>query len=84
MLLMGFMGAAGHFVLTQAYQHAPTVVLMPFMYGHIGFAALGGWLVFDHIPDRWAVLGMLVIAASGIASAWLTARAGVQAKEVQS
>ena len=83
MLLMGLMGAAGHFVLTQAYQHAPTVVLMPFMYGHIGFAVLGGWLVFDHIPDQWAVLGMLVIAASGMASAWLTARTSVQAKEVQ-
>lgn len=74
LLLMGVMGAAGHFVLTQAYQHAPPVVLMPFMYGHIGFAVLCGWLVFDHVPDRWAVLGMLIIAASGIASAWLTAR----------
>ena len=83
MLLMGLMGAAGRFVLTQAYQHAPTVVLMPFMYGHIGFAVLGGWLVFDHIPDQWAFLGMLVIAASGMASAWLTARISVQAKEVQ-
>jgi drug/metabolite transporter (DMT)-like permease len=59
MLLMGVMGAAGHFVLTQAYQHAPTVFLLPFMYGHIGLA----------------VLGMLVIAASGIASAWMTVRA---------
>lgn len=74
LLLMGVMGAAGHFVLTQAYQHAPTVVLMPFMYGHIGFAVLAGWLVFDHVPDRWAVVGMLVIAASGIASAWMTVR----------
>jgi drug/metabolite transporter (DMT)-like permease len=84
MLLMGFMGAGGHFVLTQAYQHAPTVVLMPFMYGHIGFAVLGGWLVFDHTPDQWAVLGMLVIAASGVASAWLTAYPGDQAKEAPS
>ena len=84
MLLMGLMGAAGHFVLTQAYQHAPTVVLMPFMYGHIGFAVLGGWLVFDHVPDQWAVLGMMVIAASGIASAWLTAHPGSQAKEARS
>ncbi len=84
MLLMGFMGAAGHFVLTQAYQHAPAVVLMPFMYGHIGFAVLGGWLVFDHIPDQWAVLGMLVIAASGVASAWFTAYPGVQIKEAPS
>jgi drug/metabolite transporter (DMT)-like permease len=84
MLLMGVIGAAGHFVLTQAYQHAPTVVLMPFMYGHIGFAVLGGWLVFDHIPDQWAVLGMLVIAASGIASAWVTARPAGQTKEARS
>jgi drug/metabolite transporter (DMT)-like permease len=54
------------------------------MYGHIGFAVLGGWLVFDHVPDQWAVLGMMVIAASGIASAWLTVNPGSQAKEARS
>jgi len=45
---------------------------------------LGGWLVFNHVPDEWAVLGMMVIAASGIDSAWLTAHPGSQAKEARS
>ena len=37
-------------------------------------ALLAGWLVYGHIPDQWAVLGMLVIALCGAASAWLSIR----------
>ncbi len=35
---------------------------------------LGGWLVFGHVPDGWAMLGMLAIAVCGAGGAWLTAR----------
>ena len=74
MLLMGLMGAVGHFVLVLAYQRAPAVTLMPYLYCHIGFAVLAGWLVFDHVPDRWAWFGILLIAACGVCGAWLTLR----------
>ena len=37
-------------------------------------ALLAGWLVYGHIPDQWAVLGMVVIALCGAASAWLSVR----------
>ena len=40
----------------------------------LAFALLAGWLVYGHIPDQWAVLGMLVIALCGAASAWLSIR----------
>ena len=35
---------------------------------------LGGWLVFRHVPDGWALVGMALIAACGAAGAWLTVR----------
>jgi drug/metabolite transporter (DMT)-like permease len=45
---------------------------MPYMYLQIGFGILGGWLVFDHVPDFWALVGMAMIAACGVAGGWLT------------
>ena len=72
--LMGLMGATGHFALVLAYQRAAAITLMPYLYFHIGFAVLAGWLVFDHVPDGWAWGGIALIAASGVGGAWLTAR----------
>jgi drug/metabolite transporter (DMT)-like permease len=73
MVLMGGAGAAGHFVLAQAYRHAPASALMPYMYCSIGFAVLAGWLVFGHVPDVFAWAGIALIAVCGITSAWWTA-----------
>lgn len=74
MLLMGLMGAVGHFMLILAYQRASPAILMPYLYGQIGFAMLGGWLVFSHIPDAWSLAGIGMIAVCGAAGAWLTIR----------
>lgn len=74
MLLMGLLGAVGHFVLALAFQRAPAATLMPYMYGHVGFAVLAGWLVFAHVPDSWAFAGIALIALCGVGAAWLTAR----------
>lgn len=70
--LMGLMGAVGHFLLILAYARTPAAALTPYLYGQIGFAMLGGWLVFSHVPDPKALLGMLLIAACGAGGAWLT------------
>lgn len=72
--LMGLMGTVGHFLLILGYARAPAAVLTPYLYGQIGFAMLGGWLVFAHVPDGWSLLGMALVAACGAAGAWLTLR----------
>lgn len=71
MLLIGLLGTGGHLMLILAMGMAPTSTLMPFVYAQIGAAALVGWIVFRHLPDGWAWVGMAVIAACGAASAWL-------------
>jgi drug/metabolite transporter (DMT)-like permease len=48
-------------------------VLMPFLYTQIAFATLAGWLVFKHVPEALAWLGIAVIAASGVGNALLSA-----------
>ena len=74
MLLMGVMGALGHFVLSLAYARARAVTLVPYLYVHIGFAVIAGWLVFGQLPDAWSWFGIGLIAVCGIAGAWWTAR----------
>jgi drug/metabolite transporter (DMT)-like permease len=71
---MGAMGAIGHFMLILAYQRAPAATLTPYLYAQIGFAMLGGLLVFSHVPDGWALAGMGAIAVCGAGGAWLTVR----------
>ena len=72
--LMGLMGTVGHYMMILAYARAPVSTLTPFLYAQIGFAMLGGWLVFSHVPDDLSLLGMGMIAVCGATGAWLAVR----------
>jgi drug/metabolite transporter (DMT)-like permease len=76
LLLMGVAAAIGHFLLILAYQRAPAATLTPYLYSGIGFAMLGGWIVFSHVPDNWAFVGMAMIAICGALGAWLAVKEG--------
>ncbi|MDB5859012.1 MAG: putative transrane protein [Ramlibacter sp.] len=71
---MGLVGTVGHFMLILAYYRAPAAVLTPYLYAQIGFAMLGGVLVFQHVPDHLSLFGIGMIAFCGAAGAWLTVR----------
>lgn len=72
-VLLGFLGTFGHLMLIRAYMRASAPVLTPYLYTQIAFATLAGWLVFRHVPDALAWLGIAVIAASGVGNALLSA-----------
>jgi drug/metabolite transporter (DMT)-like permease len=72
--LMGFLGTVGHFMMILAYGRAPASTLTPFLYAQIGFAMIGGWLAFSHVPDQWSMVGMAMIAVCGATGAWLAVR----------
>ena len=40
----------------------------------LGLLVLGGWLVFNHLPDQWTFAGMGLVALCGALGAWLTVR----------
>lgn len=73
MFTQGTIATAGHLLLTQAYRFTSPMVLAPFSYLQILFAGLFGALFFNHVPDAGALLGMGVIAFSGLGS-WLSHR----------
>jgi drug/metabolite transporter (DMT)-like permease len=67
--LFFFMGAAGgfgHYLFTLAYQHAPASLLAPVTYLQLIWALLLGWLLFNSIPDSTSLLGMSIVAVSGL------------------
>lgn len=73
-LAMGVGSTIGHLMLLKAYEHAKPATISPFLYSQIPFAVFSGWLLYGHIPDHWAVLGMVSIAVGGALSAWLSVR----------
>jgi len=73
-LAMGVGSSVGHLLLLKAYEKAQPATITPFLYSQIPCALFAGWLVYGHIPDQWAVMGMGVSALCGAASAWLSLR----------
>jgi drug/metabolite transporter (DMT)-like permease len=72
--LIGLTGTVGHFLLILAFARAPASTLTPFLYTQIGFAMLGGWLAFGHLPGRWELGGIALIVLCGASASWITAR----------
>ena len=83
LMLMGLAATAGHLLLILAYTRTSASTLTPFFYTQIGFAMLGGWLAFSHVPDGWSMVGIGMIALCGALGAWLTARESQALKQVK-
>jgi len=65
-VLGGLFGTLGHFLFILAFRRAPASGLTPFTYMQLVFAMLVGWLVYAEFPDGFTLLGMAVIAGSGL------------------
>jgi drug/metabolite transporter (DMT)-like permease len=63
---LGMFGGVGHFLFTAAFRHAPASLIAPLNYLQLLWAGLLGWLVFDHVPDVQSLVGMAIIAVSGV------------------
>ena len=62
----GLLGTLAHFLFILAFQRGPASALIPFTYMQLVWATLIGWFVFQDFPDRWGLMGMAVIAGSGL------------------
>lgn len=66
MIMTGVFGWFGHELLTRAYGFAPANRLIPFGYSFMIYLTLWSWLLFDHLPEGWTIVGALIVAASGL------------------
>lgn len=71
MLILGVLAMTAHILITIALQYATAATLAPFTYGQIVFAGLVGYVAFAHVPDIWAIVGVVIISLSGLTVAYL-------------
>jgi drug/metabolite transporter (DMT)-like permease len=62
----GLLACGGHFLFIRAFQRAPASGLASITYVQLVFATAIGFIAFGDFPDGWTILGMLVIAVSGL------------------
>lgn len=65
----GLLGTLGHFMFILAFRLAPASALTPFTYTQLVFAMMLGWLLYRDFPNGVRLIGMAVIAASGLVMA---------------
>ncbi|UTV98688.1 DMT family transporter [Marinomonas rhizomae] len=54
----------GMFLYNLAYTYAPASIVSPVSYIGVVFSGFWGWVVWGHVPDIYAILGMLFIFSS--------------------
>jgi drug/metabolite transporter (DMT)-like permease len=64
--LIGVLGTAAQLCLIRSFSLAEASLVAPFTYLGIVFAAGWGIVLYDEWPDRWTVLGALVIVGAGL------------------
>ena len=62
----GVAAAGGQFAITAAYYHAPAREISVYDYSQIIFSAIIGFALFHQIPDRYSVLGYVIIIGMAI------------------
>lgn len=64
--VLGFIGAAAQFCVIRSFSLAEASVVAPFGYVGLIFATFWGFAFYGDLPDRWTVLGALVIVSAGL------------------
>jgi drug/metabolite transporter (DMT)-like permease len=66
LLIIGFWGALGHWLLILAHRLAPAAILAPFLYTQILWMLGLGYLLFEDRPDALTLLGAGIVIGSGL------------------
>ena len=64
-LLTGVVASGGQWLALLAYRHARATVLAPLSYAQLIWSSAFGYAVFHAVPDRWTLIGAMIIALSG-------------------
>jgi drug/metabolite transporter (DMT)-like permease len=73
-LALLYVGIAIYLVLelyTRAYGMAPTTAIAPITYFSVVLAGLWDWLFWNQMPDRWSLVGGVLVIAGGLIPLYL-------------
>jgi drug/metabolite transporter (DMT)-like permease len=65
-LATGLCVAAGHFLMIDMFRYVEASTVAPFRYTAIIWATILGYIIWDHLPDAYTVLGVAIVVASGL------------------
>ncbi|GAB1363606.1 DMT family transporter [Rhodobacter sp.] len=65
-VLIGFLGTGAQLCIIRSFSITEAGIVAPFSYLGIIFATFWGVVLYDHWPDRWTVIGALVIVTAGL------------------
>ena len=68
-LILGVVASTGQYLMVLAYRHASASLLAPFTYVQLLWATMAGWMFFGAWPDRWTLVGAVIIVGSGVYAA---------------
>ncbi len=68
--LLGAIGTVAYTLVSRAYQIASASVIAPFDYSYLPLAALMGYFLFGEVPPQTTFIGMVLIVASGMYTAY--------------
>ncbi|KRS15611.1 DMT family transporter [Roseovarius indicus] len=66
LLMLGLVGMAAYILLSRGYQVADASIIAPFDYSYLPIAALMAFVVWGEVPALTTIVGMALIAASGL------------------
>ncbi|BBF43534.1 permease of the drug/metabolite transporter superfamily [Lachnospiraceae bacterium KM106-2] len=62
----GFAAAGGQFSITAAYCYAPAKDISIYDYSQIIFSAILGFFIFGQVPDKYSILGYVIIISMAV------------------
>ncbi|TNF62646.1 MAG: DMT family transporter [Rhodobacteraceae bacterium] len=68
--LLGTIGTVAYTLVSRAYQIASASVIAPFDYSYLPLAAIMGYLLWGEVPPLGTFVGMVLIVASGMYTAY--------------
>lgn len=66
LMILGIFAGIGHLFLTMAFQRAAPPAIAPLEYTGLIWAIMLGYWVWGELPDRFTILGMILIVAGGL------------------
>lgn len=66
MVALGLAGGLSHYLMIKAFATGPASLLAPFGYVQLVWATLAGLLLFGDFPDGLTLLGIALVAGSGL------------------
>lgn len=71
---MAALAGLAEFLIIRALELSQAVILAPMMYSLMIWSTLWGFLLFAELPDRWTMVGAVIIVGSGLLTIYREAR----------